>query len=64
LSEKNDWNGETGFISAPLIKKYAGDLAGIEIFICGPPIMMKLVLNTLQSLNVSKSKIHFERFTW
>jgi predicted ferric reductase len=64
MSNSSGWNGETGFINAVLIKKYGGNLFGKEIFLCGPPIMMNLVLKALHSLNVRQKHIHFERFTW
>lgn len=65
LSEAPEgWSGETGFITADLIRKYAEDLEGKEIFICGPPIMLKLVLKALKTLKVPGRRIHFERFSW
>jgi predicted ferric reductase len=64
LSEAKSWNDETGFIDAALIKKYNGNLQNKEVFLCGPPIMMKFVLQALKSLQVKKKLIHFERFTW
>ena len=64
MSNSSNQNGENGFIDAALIKKYGGNFSGKEIFICGPPIMMKLVLKALKSLKVRKKQIHFERFTW
>lgn len=64
LSESAGWDGETGFITAGLIQKYGGDLKEKEFFLCGPPIMMKLVLRELKTLNVPQTRIHFERFSW
>ena len=63
LSDQGDWRGESGFINASLIQKY-GDIRGQEIFLCGPPLMMKLVQKELRSFNLPKQQIHFERFAW
>ena len=47
-----------------IIKQYAGDILGeVDVFLCGPPLMTKIVCKALRTLNVSDSRIHFERFT-
>jgi predicted ferric reductase len=64
ISDEPDWPGEKGFITAALIQKYGGDLSRKEIFICGPPVMLDLMLKELQALNIPKERIHYERFTF
>ena len=64
ISDEPDWPGEKGFVTAALIQKYGGDLRRKEIFVCGPPVMLDLVLKELQSLNIPKERIHYERFTF
>ncbi|MFH8801351.1 ferric reductase-like transmembrane domain-containing protein [Streptomyces sp. NPDC017936] len=39
------------------------DIADRDVFLCGPPAMMKAVLDTLRELDVPKHQIHFERFS-
>lgn len=39
------------------------DIADRDVFLCGPPPMMKAVLGSLRELNVPKPQIHFERFS-
>ncbi len=62
LSEQEDWQGERGFITPELLKKYVEDFADKEIFLCGPPIMMTKVSASLLGLGVDKHRIHMEEF--
>jgi predicted ferric reductase len=39
------------------------DIAGRDVFLCGPPPMMNAVLGSLRELDVPTSQIHFERFS-
>ncbi|MEU9152616.1 ferredoxin reductase family protein [Streptomyces sp. NPDC048417] len=39
------------------------DIADRDVFLCGPPPMMKAVLRSLGDLGVPKPQIHFERFS-
>jgi predicted ferric reductase len=39
------------------------DIAGRDVFLCGPPPMMNAVLGSLRELDVPKPQIHFERFS-
>ncbi|MFJ6727331.1 MULTISPECIES: ferric reductase-like transmembrane domain-containing protein [unclassified Streptomyces] len=39
------------------------DIAGRDVFLCGPPPMMDAVLGSLRALDVPKAQIHFERFS-
>ncbi|MBO4254310.1 ferredoxin reductase family protein [Streptomyces griseorubiginosus] len=39
------------------------DIAERDVFLCGPPPMMKAVLGSLGELGVPKRQIHFERFS-
>lgn len=56
---------ERGFITLDLIKKYVkSDLPEYTFFICGPPVMMKILSTALMKAGVPKSKIHKEEFGW
>jgi predicted ferric reductase len=52
-----------GFLTADIIEQICGTVAGKEIFICGPPMMMKSIRAQLLARGVTKSKIHSEEFS-
>lgn len=54
---------EDGFLTAAKIKEMCGGLEGKEIFICGPPPMMKALRSQLKALGVPNRKIHSEEFS-
>lgn len=62
LSKQENWTGEKGYIDAEKLKKYIGNFQTGQFFICGPPIMMSLVIKALRRLGVPKKRIHYERF--
>jgi ferredoxin-NADP reductase len=62
LGNDPGWDGEKGKVDSGRISKLVPDLAGREVFLCGPPVMMRLVRTSLSELGVPKSKIHFEQF--
>jgi predicted ferric reductase len=62
LSEDAEWIGEKGRLDKEKVSKLVPDLSSREVFLCGPPMMMKFVRNSLSELNVPKSRIHFEKF--
>jgi ferredoxin-NADP reductase len=39
------------------------DIAERDVYLCGPPPMMRAVLATLRELGVPGRQIHFERFS-
>jgi predicted ferric reductase len=51
-----------GRTSPELIKKEIPDVSSREVFLCGPPPMMKAVRQMLIDLGVPKNKIYFEKF--
>jgi predicted ferric reductase len=58
------WQGARGHISAEILKNAAGDLLNYaDIYLCGPPLMMKSIMADLESLGVDNKRIHYERFT-
>ena len=64
LSEAGpDWEGPRGYVTSDVIRQHArGRLADADVYLCGPPRMMRAVVKTLRSLNVAPRRIHFERF--
>ncbi len=62
LSEDAGWTGEKGKLDKEKISSLVPDLPDREVFLCGPPMMMKFVRKSLSELKVPKSRIHFEKF--
>ncbi|MCP4130665.1 MAG: 2Fe-2S iron-sulfur cluster binding domain-containing protein [bacterium] len=56
------YSGATGFISADLIKKEAGNVREKSFFICGPQNMYNFCLPELENLGISRRKIRKEMF--
>lgn len=53
---------QPGFLTASYIEQKIGDLKGKEIFICGPPAMMKSMRAQLRKMGIPNRKIHTEEF--
>lgn len=53
---------EKGFLTADFIESKSGGVAGKEIFICGPPPMMKGLRQQLRQKSVPNVNIHSEEF--
>lgn len=51
------------FIDAEFLEKNSGNLKGKEIFLCGPPSMMKSLRKQLKAKGVKSINIHSEEFT-
>jgi len=68
MSNQPEWPGETGFITRELIEKYAvkagEDPREMDFYVCGPPIMMDIIIPILEKMGVPARKIHFERFAF
>ncbi|OHA40631.1 MAG: hypothetical protein A3G59_02135 [Candidatus Taylorbacteria bacterium RIFCSPLOWO2_12_FULL_47_20] len=63
LSEDKNFEGEIGRIDQEKISKLVPDFREREVYLCGPTAMMDSVQKGLAMLGVSKSKIHFEKFS-
>lgn len=63
LAEPHDaWQGETGFITHTMIKKYIVDLHTPIFYICGSPAMVTVLQETLVEMGISEQKIKVEDF--
>lgn len=63
ISEPDDaYLGETGFITADMIKKLVGNGHDKMFYVCGPEAMYTFVLAELESLGIPKRKIRVEVF--
>ncbi len=61
----DDWQGESGFITAGLLEKYLPKdrkRNQIEVFICGPKPMMDAVEKALVQIGLPVGDFHSERF--
>jgi len=53
-----------GRLKAEIIAQASGDLTRKDIFLCGPPIMMRSLTSQFLTLGVPKEQIHSEEFSW
>jgi len=56
------WDGERGYITADMIKKYVHDDMMPIYYLAGPPAMVAAMLKMLTDSGVSKDDIKFEEF--
>ena len=62
ISDDPAWSGEKGRIDREKISRLVPDFMEREVFICGPPQMMKAARSTLISIGVPDNRIYNERF--
>ncbi len=62
MNDDPAWPGEKGRVDRQRIARLVPDLAERDVFLCGPPVMMKSARKSLSELNVPSSRIHDERF--
>jgi len=53
---------EQGRVDRLMLERLVPDVRDREVFVCGPPPMMKAVITALNALEVRGSRIHYERF--
>ncbi len=58
-----DWDGESGFISAEMLdRRLPEENFKRFFFICGPPPMMDAIHTAIRSMGVPEAHIQLERF--
>ncbi len=57
-----NWDGEVGYITHTLIKKYITDLNDPNYFVCGSPAMVTALQELLAEMGVDEAKIKVEDF--
>ncbi len=62
MSDEPAWPGEKGRVDRERIARLVPDLSERDIYLCGPPVMMRGVRAALSGLGVSADRIHDERF--
>lgn len=58
--DEPDWEGERGFLSAELIRKYSAE--DTTYFICGPQVMYTFLREELKKLEIPQRRVRFEVF--
>jgi ferredoxin-NADP reductase len=59
----SEWKGETGIITADMIRKTLPDYKENVFYTCGPPPMVKAMETTIESLGLPKNQMKQEYFT-
>lgn len=57
------YDEQQAFLTASYIKNQVGEVKNREIFICGPPTMMKTLRKQFRQLGVPNHRIHTEEFS-
>jgi predicted ferric reductase len=57
------WRGESGYIDQALLdRRLPPDRAGYEYFVCGPPVMLKAMRDTLPQVGIPVEHVEMEEF--
>lgn len=62
---EDGWTSHTGFIHEVLREKYLSqhaNLAEVEFYLCGPPVMIKAGTEMLADLRVGAAQIAYDEF--
>ena len=62
LSADPEWPGERGRIDKEKILRLVPDVLEREVYLCGPPPMMKALRATFKELGLPSGRLHHERF--
>ena len=58
-----DWAGHRGYVTEDIIENEASHVRDkAHVYLCGPPPMMEMVVDSLRMLKVPDERIHYERF--
>lgn len=63
MSMQEDWAGEKGYVDEPRLKRLLDGVDNPQVFVCGPPVMMRLVMRALRGVGIPRGHIHSERFS-
>ena len=59
---KREWDGETGFIDAPMLSRYLSDLRGPIYYVAGPPSMVASMRKMLVASGIDEDDIRTDEF--
>lgn len=54
------WKGDKGFVSEVLMRKHTPDLSNKEVYMCGPPGMIRFVKAYLPNLGANPEQVHID----
>ena len=57
------WEGETGFITADVVRKHVDPYDGWHWVVAGPPAMITAMEKVIDDLGVARDTVSFERFS-
>ncbi len=60
--EDSDWAGARGFVHDVARAHYAGNFAGNQAYLCGPPMMIEACISTLMQGRLFERDIYTEKF--
>ena len=60
VADDPQWKGEKGYITEAVMKKQTPDLANTDIYMCGPPLMIRSIKAFLPNLGAKPEKIHID----
>jgi toluene monooxygenase electron transfer component len=58
----DSWSGDRGFIHEIVAQRAPDTIRDSEVFVAGPPPMIRETLTTLTNLGVSRERVHFDNF--
>jgi ferredoxin-NADP reductase len=58
----SDWQGETGFVTESMIRKYIPDFAAPIYYVCGSPVMVTAIQEMLAETGLDEERIKTEDF--
>ena len=61
VSPGDDWDGETGLITA-VLAKHIGDCSEAEAYLCGSPAMVNACIDVLTAHGMPGAQIYFDKF--
>lgn len=61
--ETDDWQGETGFVHESVVKHYP-DLSGFDVYLSGPPPMVKAGMDLFYEKGLPESQIYSDSFEY
>jgi len=57
-----NYHGETGYVDLEHIARLVPDYLERDIYLCGPPLMMAGIIDSLHAAGVDSNRLHYERF--
>jgi Na+-transporting NADH:ubiquinone oxidoreductase subunit F len=61
MDTEDEWDGETGFIHTVIDRQFE-DMSDFEAYLCGPPVMVDAVTETLKKHGLPHGRIYFDAF--